>query len=523
MTTRILRNPLVLSAALLLVHAVPKAEQARAQEAGPPPPSVAPPPAEAEGATGAPADAEANGAPEPATAASSRLDAEANPPLPTQAEPVMGVPSSAAAAAVETTPAPTEPTRRDEPTFVSQDGGGARKVKPLFEVGSYHFQASGYVQGQYQNVQGSENQLSSDGLRLQNSTGFFVPRARIVVEGANEWSGAVLEYDIANVNGQFMGVQRAEATLHWRNPKSAVPYLATTFGVFRTPFGSEAALSARLRYYADNATVTQAFFPGQSDLGFRAEGGVAWFRYALAFVNGHPINEPRWGGRAPTKQGDALGRLGIDADLGAVRIVAGASALKGRGFSPGSPATKDTVTVRDVGENGIIAANSLTLLPGHAAVPSRTFERWGAGVDAQINGNVSSYWNFTVRGEFMFGQNLDRGFFIADPIALGYDNRAYGGVASFDNLIYQVGLLGFRYDMYNPNPDGTASVGTRVVKSSRQIATATFLAGLQLPGTNTRLFAEYDRVKDHLGLSTDGRPADIKNNRFLLRLQVSLW
>jgi hypothetical protein len=49
------------------------------------------------------------------------------------------------------------------------------------------------------------------------------------------------------------------------------------------------------------------------------------------------------------------------------------------------------------------------------------------------------------------------------------------------------------------------------------------LAGFQLRGTSTRIFAEYDRVKDHFALALDGEPADLKNDRFLLRLQVSLW
>jgi hypothetical protein len=440
------------------------------------------------------------------------------------------LPAAETAAALEPTPhTPAEPGGVElrpvdaDPQFQSQDGGEHRAAKPLFEVGGYKIQASGYVQGQYTNIQNSENELSPDGARLLNQTGFSVPRVRAVIEGANKWSGAVLEYDIANVNSQFVGVQRAEATLHWRNPNSHIPYFAATFGVFRTPFGAEAPRSARLRYYAENATITQAFFPGQADLGVRFEGGVAWFRYAVAFVNGHPINEPRFGGRAPTKQGDVLGRLGVDADMGPLRFIGGASLLKGHGFSPGTPATKDAIAVRDVSESGIVTAQSITLLPGRGAVSSQTFERWATGVDAELSGNVADVWRFWLRGEFMFGQNLDRGLFISDPVALGYNQRGYGAVGSLDNIIAQVGLLGFRYDFYQPNPDTTARVGGQVAKVSREIQTATFLAGFQLPGTNTRLFAEYDRVKDHFALATDGRPADLKNNRFILRLQVSLW
>ncbi|HEY6881066.1 MAG TPA: hypothetical protein VI299_23735, partial [Polyangiales bacterium] len=172
---------------------------------------------------------------------------------------------------------------------------------------------------------------------------------------------------------------------------------------------------------------------------------------------------------------------------------------------------------------GAVTSQSINLVPGQSAVKSQTYNRWGTGVDLELSGNVQDVWRFWLRGEFMFGENLDRGLFLSDPVALGYNARGYGAVGSLDNMFWQTALLGFRYDFYQPNPDTTARVGGQVVKVAREISTATFLAGFQLPGTNTRIFAEYDRVKDHLALGGDGRPADLKNNRFILRLQVSLW
>ncbi|MDB4976417.1 MAG: phosphate-selective porin [Myxococcaceae bacterium] len=406
---------------------------------------------------------------------------------------------------------------------MSSDGGFSSDEKPLFEVGKYRVRASGYVQAQYQLFEQSRDELSPDGLSLLNQTGFTVPRARILVEGSNDWSSVVLEYDVANINSSLSGVQRAEATLMWRDPRSTVPYLAGTLGVFRTPFGFEAARSARDRLFAENATITQAFFPGQSDTGARLEGGVEWFRYAVAFVNGHPINEPRFGGRIPTKQGDILGRLGLDANLGRVRLVGGASLLKGKGFSPGSPATKDSVVVRDVNESGTITPTSILLLPGRSAIASRTFDRWATGVDAELSAQVLDVWKLWVRGEFMFGSNIDRGQFISDPVSTGFNGRGYGAVAAVESLLWQTGLLGVRYDFYDPNPDATSNVAGAVVKASQRISTTSAVAGLQLPGTRTRFFAEYDRVKDHLALGLNGRPSDLKNDRFLCRLQVSLW
>ncbi|MDB4976047.1 MAG: phosphate-selective porin, partial [Myxococcaceae bacterium] len=89
--------------------------------------------------------------------------------------------------------------------------------------------------------------------------------------------------------------------------------------------------------------------------------------------------------------------------------------------------------------------------------------------------------------------------------------------------LWQTGLLGVRYDFYDPNPDAASNVAGAVVKASQRISTISAVAGLQLPGTRTRFFAEYDRVKDHLALGLNGRPSDLKNDRFLCRLQVSLW
>ena len=103
----------------------------------------------------------------------------------------------------------------------------------------------------------------------------------------------------------------------------------------------------------------------------------------------------------------------------------------------------------------------MTLVPGRAATASQTFERWGAGFDLEIAAQVLDVWRLWVRGEFMFGQNLDRGLFISDPVVQGFDGRGYGAVGSIESLLWQVGLIGVRYDFYEPNPDSTARFKAR--------------------------------------------------------------
>ena len=383
--------------------------------------------------------------------------------------------------------------------------------------------ASGYVQAQYQRADESQDELSQDGLRLLNQTSFVVPRARAWIEGSNDWSSIVLEYDVASLNNPFTaGVQRAEATLLWRNPGNArVPWLAATFGIFRTPFGYEAARSGARAPVRRRATVPHAFFPGQSDTGFRA--GVAFACSATRLPSSTVIPSTSRAGEDALRSSRAMRWVdSASTPLGdKVRLFGGGSLLKGRGISPGSPATKDSITVRDVNES-VSSAQSVTLVPGRSATASQTFERWGVGADLEVSAQVLDVWRLWVRGEFMFGSNLDRGLFISDPVAQGFDGRGYGAVGSIESLLWQVGLLGFRYDFYEPNPDATSRVGGDIVKVPRSISTSSVLAGLQLPGTTTRIRG-VRLHQDHLALSTSGQPADLKNNRFLLRLQVSLW
>jgi hypothetical protein len=292
--------------------------------------------------------------------------------------------------------------------------------------------------------------------------------------------------------------------------------------MFRTPFGAEVARSARVRMWTEMPTVFQAFWPGQSDIGARVQGAVEWFRYAVAYVNGTPINEPRFGGLVPSKKGDMLGRLGADVSFGDFRLVAGASLLAGRGFTPGTPLTKDSIAVRDASESGAFTSENVKVVRGKSAVESQTFKRWAAGADVELSGKPVAPWQLWLRGEVVFGTNIDRGIYISDPIRTGFDGRGYGAAVSMEHLLYRMAIIGLRYDFYEPNPDFTNTVGGQVVKVAQGIDTTSGLLGVQIPGTLTRVVGQYDHVSDHLALGVDGRPVDLKNNRFILRLQVAL-
>lgn len=416
---------------------------------------------------------------------------------------------------------PPSPEVRPPSPAVQTVSAGDSSSGFTFPFGAFTLRLLPYVQAQYENHQESEGQLSADGRRLLNQDRFALRRGRLVVGLDHRWTQLLLELDVNTVQGVAVGVRQAEATLRLPPDSDGRSPAALTLGMLRTPFGHEVLRSARDRVFAENATVSQAFFPGESDLGARAQGAIGWFRYAVAVVNGHPIDEPRFGAQAPIAPRDFVGRVGVDLRRTDLRITAGLSALGGSGFHPGTPQGVDGLGVRDANESGVLTPDDLVLIQGRAAVRSQTFARFAAGVDASIEARLGSRARLSAYAEAMFGQNMDRGLFISDPVAYGFDLRGLGVIAGASATLFDRAIVGARFDWYNPNVDSTASQAGRVVVAPRDLWTLSLLAGVALPGAATRLIAQYDLVRDHLALGVDGLPTDLANNRFTLRVQVS--
>ena len=83
------------------------------------------------------------------------------------------------------------------------------------------------------------------------------------------------------------------------------------------------------------------------------------------------------------------------------------------------------------------------------------------------------------------------------------------------------GLVGFRFDSYNPNADFFQSSGGRLLPVSQAINTLSPLVGLQLPD-RARLVFEYDAVRNLMGIAPNGVPTNLPNYCFAFRLQVQL-
>jgi hypothetical protein len=398
-------------------------------------------------------------------------------------------------------------------------------------VGAGDYALSAYVQAQYENHQDSQDQLQQGG-GLLNQDRFLVRRGRLRFDAAFPYTELALELDGNTTRGPAFGVRRAEASLVYRarswdgklvprEEQGAEPPLAMlTFGLTEIPFGFELTDSSKHRVFMERSQASLAFFPGEPDVGARLSGGIDFFRYALAVMNGQPLNDRSTDSlRDPNSAKDFIARVGVDAlPLPSVRVSGGVSALYGTGFHPGEGATKGAAQWRDLNENSAIDPGEVTALPGSAAAPSRNFDHWALGLDLQVRVRTPIGTTF-LYAEAGAGQNLDRGLFVADPVTTGVDVRHLYYYAAWVQEVTRWGLVGFRAEAYDPNADFFDNRLGKLLPASQTIHTLSPLVGLAIPG-RAKLVFQYDVVIDGLGRDDRGVPADLKNDRFTLRLQV---
>ena len=154
-------------------------------------------------------------------------------------------------------------------------------------------------------------------------------------------------------------------------------------------------------------------------------------------------------------------------------------------------------------------------IPGVAATPSENFDRWALGADLELAVRTGIGWT-QLRAEVTVASNLDRGLFVADPVATGLDVRELGGyVAILQDLGARV-FAGLRADYYDPNLDSLDGRGGMLIPFDETITTISPLVGVRLP-YRVRAAVQYDAVLDHLTRDARGVPADLANNRVIPR------
>jgi hypothetical protein len=395
-------------------------------------------------------------------------------------------------------------------------GPPASDVDPKFPL-----KVSGYFQAQYESHQDSEDQLLPGGSPL-NQNRFVLRRARVKLAKDWQYGGVMFELDANSVKGPSFGMQHAEVSLAYRN-EDLSPLAQVTLGLFDNPFGREVVESPRERPFMERSYASREFFPTEPDLGLRVSGQIAFFRYAVAVVNGQPLGD-RTGFvlQDPNSHKDVLGRVGVDVMLpSALRVIGGVSVLNGKGFHPGTDATKNTVVWKDnISEDGLIQIPELVGVPGAAATPSQNFTRWLLGAD--LGFELASKLGVThLYGEISVASNMDRNVFVADPVTTGLDEREFGYYVALYHEFKSGPIAGFRFDKYDPNSDFLDSRAGKLLPVTETITTYSPLIGFQVPH-KARLVAQYDVIKDSLGRNDLGVPTDKKNNVWTIRLQGEL-
>lgn len=378
----------------------------------------------------------------------------------------------------------------------------------------------GYIQAQYESNQQSEDQLQQGGVPL-NQNRFLIRRARLRLDHDWEYVRAALELDGNTTRGVTFGIRRAEASLLYRGEAkgSEPPLVMVTLGIMDVPFGYELLESSRERPFMERTTGGLALFPTDQDAGVRVSGGISFFRYAVAVMNGEPVDNSGFP-RDPNAAKDVIGRLGVDTKRGALSIGGGTSFATGKGFHAGQDAGKNQIVWRDGDQDGNFDPGEVAAVPGSGATPSKNYERWALGLDVEA-ALETKLGRSKLYAEGFLAQNYDRGVLPADPIVTGVDVREAGAYVAFLQDVTKYGLVGFRAGFYDPNLDTTETRQGRLLPLSQTIWTLSPLVGFTLRGMAKLLF-QYDVVLDNLGRDSRGVPADAKNNQATLRLQVEL-
>lgn len=378
----------------------------------------------------------------------------------------------------------------------------------------------GYIQAQYRASDLSEDELQQGGAPLNQDT-FSLRRARLRILGEFDFARFDVELDANTTRGLSLGVRRAEGGILWRNPEEdAPPWVALSVGVTDVPFGYELAEPQDQLLFMERSAGSRAFFGGQSDVGAKLYGGVSFFRWAVAIMGGRNLTDTVGvDALDPTSDPDFSGRLGVEASpIEDFEIAGGVSFLYGTGFSAGSTASKDAAQWQDYNENAAIDTGELVSVPGRAARSSETFERWGIGADLRISGRTPIGWT-RVWAEATLATNLDRTWFVADPVFAGRDIREVSAMVGFVQELTRYAFVGFRYDYYDPDSDFLDDrQGVRLVVDA-SVQTLSPLVGLAWPGV-ARLSFQYDVIMDMLARDSRGVATDLDNDGWTMRLQV---
>jgi hypothetical protein len=384
---------------------------------------------------------------------------------------------------------------------------------------------------------GATGQSSDANALLLNQDRFFLRRARLRMADrfstGNFAADYVVQGDANSIAGVALGLRDAEAGLLWspdgfEEARRVGQRLEVRLGagMFRVPFGYDVyELSHADRLFSEPSLLANAFFPGDYDFGARLAASYGDLFVVAAVQNGEPIGARPLPARDPNAAKDGFLRVGGSAHpVARLRVEGGLSFMRGTGFHPGTPPTKDTLVWRDFNEDGIAQQFEVQVVRGAAATASENFERWAVGADLRSR-ITFPFGALMLFGEAATGVNVDRGLRPADPILSGAPQR---GVTIHGGFVQELGsllLVGVRADHYDARIDSTDTQGGQLVRAKRPFTYYSFAAALRLLESDkrrgrARLMAEYALRRDRQARDLSGHPTDLSDDRLTLRLQV---
>jgi hypothetical protein len=409
---------------------------------------------------------------------------------------------------------------------VARQGAAIDELRALLdterrEADNAGVHVSGFVQADWViHDQESQNEINGSGEPL-NEDRFTLRRGHVRVDAEKGLVLGSLEIDANTTSGPQVRPIDAEVSLRWpEKPDGRLPSLMATIGLMRIPFGYEVQELDWVRPFLERATMLQALFPGEFDLGMRFKVKYRFVDWALAVMNGNPIGDKVFPDLDPVQAKDMVGRLGVDFKIApGVRFQAGVSADTGTGFHAGTPATKSQLVWQDQNGDGVVQPNEITAIGGAPATPSQMFHRFALGGDARLVVRLAALGDLSFRGEALDALNLDRGLEVADPIGAGHNLREMGYAGGVTQEITRWAMIGVRYDLYNPDADASENRAANLVPINRSYSTLA-LMGMLRYGAGQRLLLEYDINRNPLGIGANGVPTTLADNALTLRGQL---
>ncbi|MEO8900920.1 MAG: hypothetical protein ABI488_04670 [Polyangiaceae bacterium] len=403
---------------------------------------------------------------------------------------------------------------------VARQGAAVQQVQ---ERVALELRLSGYVQVDWiLHNQASQNEVNyATGLPL-NQDRFTLRRGHLRVTAERQYLSGALELDANTTNGAQMRPIDAEIAAHWparRDADSRLPYFTVSAGLMKIPFGFEVPELDVERPFLERSSTARAFFPGEFDLGARFRAQYRALDLSIAVMNGHPTGDRVFPALAPDEKKEIVGHFGAHSELApGVGVELGVSADTGTGFHEGTPTTKDQLVWRDDNGDGIVQTTEVQVIAGSSASPSQQYHRFALGADARVAIRFAPHAELALRGEVVRASNLDRGLEVADPVAAGHDLHELGWYLGATQEVSAWGLVGIRYDHYNPDQDASEQQAAQSVPRDRSYSTLALLGMFRYE--QARLSLEYDHNRNSLGRDASGAPTTLKSDALTLRTQL---